>query len=76
MCLDANGKGTTNGTKVDDLGLQRPGQPAMAASTPTAPSPASSPGSASTSPAPSTTNGALVELWTCNGQTNQQWTLN
>jgi alpha-galactosidase len=23
----------------------------------------------------STSNGALVELWTCNGQSNQQWTL-
>jgi hypothetical protein len=23
----------------------------------------------------STANGALVELWTCNGQSNQQWTL-
>jgi hypothetical protein len=22
-----------------------------------------------------TTNGALVELWTCNGGTNQQWTV-
>ena len=23
----------------------------------------------------STANGALAELWTCNGQSNQQWTL-
>ena len=23
----------------------------------------------------STAEGALVDLWTCNGQTNQQWTL-
>jgi hypothetical protein len=23
----------------------------------------------------STSNGALVELWTCNGGSNQQWTL-
>ncbi|MBS2966867.1 RICIN domain-containing protein, partial [Actinocrinis puniceicyclus] len=23
----------------------------------------------------STANGALVELWTCNGGSNQQWTL-
>jgi len=23
----------------------------------------------------STANGALVELWTCNGQSNQHWTL-
>jgi hypothetical protein len=22
-----------------------------------------------------TANGSLVELWTCNGQSNQQWTL-
>ena len=28
-CLDANGQGTTNGTAVDHLGLQRSGQPAV-----------------------------------------------
>jgi hypothetical protein len=26
-------------------------------------------------PAASTGNGALAELWTCNGGSNQQWTL-
>ena len=29
MCLDANNQGTTHGTKVDHLDLQRPGQPAV-----------------------------------------------
>ena len=28
-CLDANGRGTSNGTAVDHLGLQRPDQPAV-----------------------------------------------
>ena len=31
--------------------------------------------SASTTPTSSTTNGTQLEIWTCNGGTNQQWTL-
>ena len=74
-CLDANGKGTTNGTTVDHLGLQRPEPTSSGTSTPTAPSPACSPGCAWTPTRCGTANGTKIILWACNGGTNQQWSL-
>ncbi|NUP46120.1 MAG: RICIN domain-containing protein, partial [Catenulispora sp.] len=74
LCLDANAKGTTNGTKaivyscngqinqqwnVNSNGTVTGVQSGLCLDVTGA----------------STANGALVELWTCNGGSNQQWTL-
>jgi len=73
-CLDANGKGTTNGTKViiwpcngqsnQQWTLNSNGTITGVQS-----------GLCLDVTGASTANGALVQLWACNGQSNQQWTL-
>ncbi|MBS2966766.1 RICIN domain-containing protein, partial [Actinocrinis puniceicyclus] len=74
LCLDANGKGTTAGTKVivyscngqtnQQWNLNSNGTVTGVQS-----------GLCLDVTGASTANGALVELWTCNGGSNQQWTL-
>ena len=74
LCLDANGKGTTNGTKaiiyscngqtnqqwnINSNGTITGVQSGLCLDVTGA----------------STANGALVELWSCNGGSNQQWKL-
>ena len=74
-CLDAYDRGTTNGTRVVIWDCNGREQPAVEPQQPTAPSPTSTPGSASTRTSAATANGTKLVLWTCNGQDNQKWTV-
>ena len=71
-CPDVPNATTANGTQPGRVGLQRRRQPAADATRPS--SCRSTAASASTSRA--APRGAPVEIWDCNGGTNQQWTLN
>ena len=74
LCLDANGAGTTAGTKVilwacngqtnQQWNLNSNGTITGVQS-----------GLCLDVTGAATADGTLVDLWTCNGQTNQQWTL-
>jgi hypothetical protein len=74
MCLDANGKGTANGTKVIIWSCNgQPNQQWNVNTNGTITGVQS--GLCLDVSGASTANGALVQLWTCNGQSNQKWTL-
>ncbi len=74
MCLDANGQGTTPGTKViiwscngqanQQWNINSDGTVTNVLS-----------GLCLDVTGAGTANGTLVELWTCNGSSNQHWTV-
>ncbi|HJP76235.1 MAG TPA: non-reducing end alpha-L-arabinofuranosidase family hydrolase [Pseudonocardiaceae bacterium] len=71
LCLTASGGGTSAGTKVVTEPCSGAGQQWTVNSNGTI----TQSGMCLDVTGASTANGALVELWTCNGHSNQQWTV-
>ncbi|HTJ67081.1 MAG TPA: RICIN domain-containing protein, partial [Actinospica sp.] len=74
LCLDANNKGTTNGTKVIIWSCNSQTNQQWTINSNGTITGAQS-GLCLDVTGASTANGALAELWTCNGGSNQQWKL-
>ena len=73
-CLDADGPGHQPRHQGATSGPATAAPTSSGRSTPTARSPASQSGLCLDATGAGTANGTLLELWTCNGGSNQKWT--